>query len=203
MRARFGLQVLPSEDQRAQGIPGARCARSLARNKKAYEHSHHGHTGSPGIPRAMVYGYFVLSPVTGLFCHCRSRITRDHGASVGASGPHDFAVRKPTLSSSALPASTASRPASVTIASRPSCGTGLNRNTPVSTWLSRKIRKIRNRSGPDILRAGTVRLVDGPESSERVMAPKPTSGPPFCAERANHPFVIANESAVSGKEARP
>jgi len=34
VRARFGLHVLPSEDQRAQGIPGARCARSLARNRK-------------------------------------------------------------------------------------------------------------------------------------------------------------------------
>src|SRR3954453_9938944 len=32
--------------QRAQGMPGARCARSLVcKNKKAYEHSHHGHTG--------------------------------------------------------------------------------------------------------------------------------------------------------------
>src|SRR5207253_700208 len=31
-------------------------------------------TGSPkhsGLPCAMVYGLFRLSPVTGLFCHCR------------------------------------------------------------------------------------------------------------------------------------
>jgi hypothetical protein len=41
-------------------------------------------------------------------------------ASVEASGPHDFAVRKKALSSLALPAATASRPASVTIAKRPS-----------------------------------------------------------------------------------
>jgi hypothetical protein len=41
-------------------------------------------------------------------------------ASVGASGPHDFAVREPALSSKALTASIASRLASVTIASRPS-----------------------------------------------------------------------------------
>jgi len=33
--------------QRAQGMPGARCARSLAcKIKQAYEHSHHGHTGN-------------------------------------------------------------------------------------------------------------------------------------------------------------
>jgi hypothetical protein len=49
---------------------------------------------SPGIPRAMVYGLYVLSPVTGLSCHRRrrSRLYR-LDASVGASGPHDFAVR--------------------------------------------------------------------------------------------------------------
>src|SRR5258705_6688847 len=67
--------------------------------------------------------YFVLSPVTGLFCHRRRRICIRHlDASVGASGPHDFAVRKPAPSSLAPPASTASRPASVTIATRPSVG---------------------------------------------------------------------------------
>src|SRR6266481_407688 len=47
---------------------------------------------------------FALSPVTGLFCHRRPRIKsclspvgptrlRELDASVGASGPHDFAVR--------------------------------------------------------------------------------------------------------------
>jgi hypothetical protein len=73
-RAReFFLNIPPPEDQRAQGMPGTRRARSLAcKNKKAYEHSHHGHTGSPGIPRAMVLTVsFALSPVTGLFCHRR------------------------------------------------------------------------------------------------------------------------------------
>jgi hypothetical protein len=65
----------------------------------------------------------VLSPVTGLCCHRRQRsCLRQLDASVGASGPHDFAVRKHAPSSEAPPASTASRPASVTIASRPSVG---------------------------------------------------------------------------------
>src|ERR1700737_4766074 len=51
--------------------------------------------------------YFALSPVTGLFCHRRQRIWRITArlgecvsakldASVGASGPHDFAVRDPS-----------------------------------------------------------------------------------------------------------
>ena len=60
-------------------------------------------------------------------------------ASVGASGPHDFAVRKSALSSAAPPASIASRPAFVTIASRPSCGTGPNRYISVSTQPSSDI----------------------------------------------------------------
>src|SRR5260370_19837461 len=39
---------------------------------------------------------FVLSPVTGLFCHRHRRnCLRQLDASVGASGPHDFAVREP------------------------------------------------------------------------------------------------------------
>jgi hypothetical protein len=49
--------------------------------------------------------------VTGLVCHRRladTSATLD--ASVGASGPHDFAVRKLAPSSLALPASIASQP---------------------------------------------------------------------------------------------
>src|SRR4051794_32486354 len=42
---------------------------------------------------------FALSPVTGLFCHCRSQIICKLDASVGASGPHDFAVRRSHRSS--------------------------------------------------------------------------------------------------------
>jgi hypothetical protein len=60
---------------------------------------------SPGIPaRNGFTAYVALSPVTGLFCHRRQRIKfclspvgptqlRKLDASVGASGPHDFAVR--------------------------------------------------------------------------------------------------------------
>jgi len=74
IHASFVIKFPPSEvrgrrECRALGAPAASHAR-----KKAHEHSHHGHIGSPDIPRAMVYVYFVLSPVTGLFCHCRSRI---------------------------------------------------------------------------------------------------------------------------------
>jgi hypothetical protein len=104
---------------------------------------------SPGIPaRNGFNAYVVLSPVTGLFCHRRQRIKfclspvgptqlRELDASVGASGPHDFAVRcnisrpravdrsqvfRPALRSHRAQnaaASTATHPAFVTIMIRP------------------------------------------------------------------------------------
>jgi hypothetical protein len=105
-------------------MPGARRARSLA--CKIKKHTSIVTTVTPvhpAFPTQWFTAYFVLSPVTGLFCHRRRRICIRHlDASVGASGPHDFAVRKPAPSSLAPPASTASRPASVTIAIRPSVG---------------------------------------------------------------------------------
>src|ERR1700731_4017763 len=63
---------------------------------------------------------FELSPVIGLSCHRHRRcLNRQLDAGVEASGPHDFSVRRKALSSAAPPASTASHPASVTIAIRP------------------------------------------------------------------------------------
>jgi hypothetical protein len=94
----FSFVILSLMNQRAQGMPGARCARSLACDKKTK------HTSvvttvtpvSPGIPRAMVLtAYSALSPVTGLSCHRRLQvITCQLDTSVGVSGPHDFAVRE-------------------------------------------------------------------------------------------------------------
>src|SRR5256885_2667147 len=111
--------------QRAQGMPGAQCARSLACKIKKHTSIVTTVTpGSPGIPRAMVLTVsFVLFPVTGLVCHRRQRkYFRRLDASVGASEPHDFAVHLTCCSSAAPSASIASRPAFVTIAIRPSVG---------------------------------------------------------------------------------
>src|SRR5580704_7410031 len=61
--------------------------------------------------------YFVLSPGTGLFCPRHQRDAKHHrqlSASVGAPGPHDFAVRLKRRSSCVAKASTASRPTFVT-----------------------------------------------------------------------------------------
>jgi hypothetical protein len=110
--ARVLPELLAPSKSRAQGKPGARRTRSLAcRIKKAHERSHHrfAETIRPSL-RNGFNGYFVLSPVTGLFCHRRRRkCFRQLDASVGASGPHDFAVRVSALSSAAPLASIASR----------------------------------------------------------------------------------------------
>src|SRR6202051_4035551 len=79
---------------------------------------------SPGTPRAMVYGLFLALPGDRAFLPpSPAKVAfRELDASVGASGPHVFAVRITRRSSSSASASTASRPAAVTIATRPSVG---------------------------------------------------------------------------------
>jgi len=92
----FCISYLPSEHQRAQGKPGARRTRSLAcKIKKHTSVVTTGLPSLPGLPCAMVLtAYFALSPVTGLFCHRRfAETSAKLDTSVGASGPHDFAVR--------------------------------------------------------------------------------------------------------------
>jgi hypothetical protein len=139
----FCSNVPPSSyrGRRECRAPDAPAASRVEKNTRV---SHHGHAGSPGIPRAVVLtAYFALSPVTGLSCHrhpqetCKKLASRELDASVGASGPHDFAVRKISAFVNALLTSTASRPASVTIASRPSVWDGTVRNKQV-IWVKRE-----------------------------------------------------------------
>jgi hypothetical protein len=84
-------------------MPGARCARSRMCSVESTRVSHHGHTGATRHSlRNGFTAYFVLSPVTGLFCHRRlADNSAKLDASVGASGPHGFAVRVSALVSSA------------------------------------------------------------------------------------------------------
>jgi hypothetical protein len=84
------------EKQRAQGMPGARCTRSLAwEMEKPHEQSHYRYAetnrhsprnGFNGFLRALPGDRALLPPSL-------ADITRKLDASVGASGPHDFAVR--------------------------------------------------------------------------------------------------------------
>ena len=68
-------EFCPSENQRAQRRPGARCTRGLA--CKMHKANAHEHTGSAESIRPSLRDGFTayngLSPVTGLCCHRRPR----------------------------------------------------------------------------------------------------------------------------------
>jgi hypothetical protein len=89
------LDIRGRRECRAPAAPAVSCAVWVDGTRG----SHHGHTGSPGIPRAMVLTVsFGLSPVIGLSCHRHLRdISRKLDAGVETSGPHDFAVRVSTV----------------------------------------------------------------------------------------------------------
>jgi hypothetical protein len=91
----FTVYFAPSDDQRAQGMPGARCARSRACSVVSTRVSHHGHTGKrPAFPAHGFNGLCSRSPRgPGSFAPVVRGSLRDLNASVGAPGPHDFAVR--------------------------------------------------------------------------------------------------------------
>ena len=125
MRPSFARIVSPLCNQRAQGMPGAQCTRSLACSEKSIRVSHHGHTGTTRhSPRNGFTAYFALSSVTTLFdtVACAS----SHRLDANDWGVRTTRLRRTqqTAFVSRAAASTASRPAFVTIASRPSVGTG-------------------------------------------------------------------------------
>src|SRR5665213_1719853 len=74
--------------------PAVSCADAQEMRTRAYRFS----GGSPAFPAQWLYDLYVLSLVTGLSCHHRrADISARLDASVGASGPHDFAVRVGTV----------------------------------------------------------------------------------------------------------
>ena len=89
----------PAPKERAWGMPGAQCTRSLVCEDgvwNAHEYSQRVHRKTPGIPHATVYGLYrallgdrAFLPPSPL----RSLLPGDLNASIGASGPHGFAVR--------------------------------------------------------------------------------------------------------------
>jgi hypothetical protein len=80
-------------------MPGAQCTRSLVCAlvlEYAHEYSQRRHRIHPAFPTQWFYGLYVISPGTGLSCPRHRRDANHHrrlDASVGAPGPHDFAVR--------------------------------------------------------------------------------------------------------------
>ena len=86
----------PHRDQRAQGRPGAvRTHGPRAIKKHAAEPQVRAE--QPAFPAQWFYGLYVISPVTGLCCHRRLASSAKLSASLGAPGPHDFAVRNMLL----------------------------------------------------------------------------------------------------------
>jgi hypothetical protein len=103
---RSSLDSRGRRESRVPAAPAASCARSIKRTSVVTT----GSASSARLsPRNGFNGYFALSPVTGLFCHRRLRNNfRKLDASVGASGPHDFAVRTGAVRQRAAKASIAS-----------------------------------------------------------------------------------------------
>jgi hypothetical protein len=110
--ARVVLERCALGKQRAWGMPGARRTRSLVCSVEvAHECSHHGRTGTPGIParngfnglfRALPGDRACLSPSFADMACLRPvgpTYLRKLDAGVEASGPHDFAVREKRRSS--------------------------------------------------------------------------------------------------------
>ena len=98
---RVFARVLPVRlallERRAQGKPGADCARSPVCEecyRKAHGLNYRYSQDIPAFPAQWLYGLYVLSPVSGVSCHRRRQdIFHQLDATVAAPGPHDFAVR--------------------------------------------------------------------------------------------------------------
>ncbi len=74
-------------------MPGAGCTHGPRATKK-HAAEPQVQPEQPAFPAQWFYGLYVISPVTGLSCHRRFAIIRlKLSASLGAPGPHDFAVR--------------------------------------------------------------------------------------------------------------
>ena len=84
----------PSKSERAQGMPGEGLTHGPPATRKAGG-SHHRCSRSSGIPCAMGYGLYEVSPGTGFLApvFAITRFARYADISTGMPGPHDFAVR--------------------------------------------------------------------------------------------------------------
>jgi hypothetical protein len=124
--ARVGHEPRALEHQRAQGMPGAGCARSLVCKMK--KHTSIVTTVTPKFTRHSLHNGFngflrALLGEPGLFATVAQRILPR--SLTPASGRQDHTTSPSASCAARLAAplaSTASRPASVTIASRPSVG---------------------------------------------------------------------------------
>jgi hypothetical protein len=96
--ARGFANSLPLFEQRAQGMPGARCTRGLVCQKLRIWRTR-AYRAAEAIRHPLRNGftaYFVLSPVSGLFATVipEKLASQELSASGAAPGPHDFTVRR-------------------------------------------------------------------------------------------------------------
>jgi hypothetical protein len=131
LRPRFA-NSFALKNERAQGRPGARCTRGLAcQDAQSKTHtSIQVQRKQSGLPCAMVLtAYFralpgetraCLSPSPARSVSSPANLT----PAIGASGPHDFAVRISRARQSQPPRPPLPAPTSVTMANAPSLGTG-------------------------------------------------------------------------------
>jgi hypothetical protein len=115
-------------EKRAQGRPGARRTRGLmcpVHQKRKCTRAYRFSGNTPAFPAQWLYDLYVISLVAMLCHHRRRFLTRRLDASLGAPGPHDFAVREcPYVALSRLKHSRPPQPAPtfVTFASAPLAG---------------------------------------------------------------------------------
>jgi hypothetical protein len=144
----FYLLISTLFNPRAQGMPGAGCARSLVCKMK--KHTSVVTTVTPEnarhSPRNGFNGFLrALLGEPGFLVTVACEFPRQLDASVGASGPHDFAVRVLRCSSQSATRVHRIPPRVRDDREPPLCGTGLNRSIAVSTWPSSKFRKSGNK----------------------------------------------------------
>ena len=131
------LAKVRAQGSRVPVAPAASCAKV-----KSTRVSHHRYRRIIRLsPRDGLTAYSMFSPETGIIVSVASAM-RSIVASIGATGPHGFAVRDIYRSSFRYcRAHRIPRPTSVTIAKRPSCGRGTVRILPV-IWGDDQLRHI-------------------------------------------------------------
>ena len=100
-------------------MPGAGCTHG-PRATKTHAAEPQVQPEQPAFPAQWFYGLYVISPVTGLCCHRRFASSAKLSASLGAPGPHDFAVRDIVTRLVRYRVHRIPHPTLVTIAKRPS-----------------------------------------------------------------------------------
>jgi hypothetical protein len=163
-----------AQETRAQGMPGAQCARSLVCKKNKHTSVVTTVTPErPGIPRAMVYGLLRALPGDhACLTPSPALLLADLTPGIGASEPHDLAVRVSTVRYTLPPASTASRPTSVTCATPPLRDGTVRDIKVIWGWGQAKFRQIR-------IFNGISRLPRKPRILRALELKRPYTGNPF------------------------